>query len=202
MPGRQAKIITPTMLRPHARRRRRPSNDQPRPRHHLAVGQGGLRACEIARLDWSMVLGRARAGPPIPWPSPTRSPKGGGGRRIPMHPSLGRALGRPQTRLGAGGAGGSLGARRVHAADQHRQLVRRPVRRAWSSRAVRRIPAVAASLRRRRETRTRPAAALRDVQLLAGHKSIEITQGYIDGENRRTAGGWSRRSSSRRCVFA
>jgi integrase/recombinase XerD len=30
----------------------------------------------------------------------------------------------------------------------------------------------------------RTGCSLRDVQLLAGHKSIEITQGYIDGDTR------------------
>ena len=52
-----------------------------------------------------------------------------------------------------------------------------------------RILSAVASLPRRRETRIRPAT-VRDVQLLAVHKSIEITHGYIDGDARAEALGY------------
>ena len=53
--------------------------------------RAGLRACEVARLDWSMVLdatGRISRSITIP----DRIAKMGSGRTIPMHPELRRAL--------------------------------------------------------------------------------------------------------------
>ena len=157
MPGRQAKIITPTMLR---RMLSAVAGRQTTKRDRVIIllsVKAGLRACEIARLDWSMVLdARGRVGDSLAIRDAIAKKRGG--RRIPMHPSLKRALvalQRGSVTLGPvvlsvrGGACGrpasSTGSPRYSPA--------------CSSRAARRIQAVAASLRRRRETRTRPAAA-------------------------------------------
>ena len=56
MPGRQAQIITPAILRRmlnHARKSPNPLRDQV---IVLLSVKAGLRAGEIAKLDWSMVL--------------------------------------------------------------------------------------------------------------------------------------------------
>ena len=56
MPGKQAKVITPSMLR----RMLRYAGRSPFPVRDRAIVllsiKAGLRACEIAKLDWSMVL--------------------------------------------------------------------------------------------------------------------------------------------------
>jgi integrase len=91
MPGRQAKIITATMLR----------------RMLIFVGgtaftkrdrviillsaKAGLRACEIARLDWTMVLdARGHVGAFIAVRDTIAKKRSG--RRIPLHGDLRRAL--------------------------------------------------------------------------------------------------------------
>ena len=56
MPGKQAKVVTPPMLKRmlrHVSRSSHPARD--RAMILLSV-KAGLRACEIAGLDWSMVL--------------------------------------------------------------------------------------------------------------------------------------------------
>jgi hypothetical protein len=56
MPGKQAKVVTPQMLRRLLRRTSKtPSHARDRAMILLSV-KAGLRACEIARLEWSMVL--------------------------------------------------------------------------------------------------------------------------------------------------
>ena len=53
--------------------------------------KAGLRACEIARLDWSMVLdARGRVADCLAVSDVIAKKRGG--RRIPMHPYLRRAL--------------------------------------------------------------------------------------------------------------
>jgi integrase len=91
MPGRQAKVITPGMLKRmlgYVRRSRHPKRN--RVMVLLAV-KAGLRACEIAGLEWSMVLdGRGSVGWSISvWDAIAKKRSG---RRIPMHPDLRRAL--------------------------------------------------------------------------------------------------------------
>jgi integrase len=56
MPGKQAKIITPTMLK--LALNRLSSTAFPARDHAMVLlsVKAGLRACEIANLDWSMVL--------------------------------------------------------------------------------------------------------------------------------------------------
>ena len=58
MPGRQAKIISPLMLRKMLGRVRR-SRTSARDRVIILLSiKARLRAAEIAKLDWSMVLNR------------------------------------------------------------------------------------------------------------------------------------------------
>jgi integrase/recombinase XerD len=56
MPGKQAKVVTPPMLKRMLRRVSR-STFPARDRAMILLSiKAGLRACEIAGLDWSMVL--------------------------------------------------------------------------------------------------------------------------------------------------
>jgi integrase len=55
MPGKQAKVVTPPMLKRMLRRVSRSHPTRDRAMILLSV-KAGLRACEIAGLDWSMVL--------------------------------------------------------------------------------------------------------------------------------------------------
>jgi integrase len=142
MPGKQAKVVTPQMLRRMMRRTStRPFPARDRVMILLSI-KAGLRACEMARLEWSMVLdalGKVADTLAIH----DAIAKKRGGRRIPMHPDLRHAL---------------------------RSLLRisepfGPV------------------IRSARGGCLRPTS-VRDVQLLAGHRSIETTERYIDGDTR------------------
>jgi len=91
MPGKQAKIVTPPMLNRvlrHVSISAFPTRD--RAMVLLSV-KAGLRACEIAGLDWSMVLNaQGRLSGTIAVHDAIAKKRGG--RRIPMHPDLRRAL--------------------------------------------------------------------------------------------------------------
>ncbi len=91
MPGKQAKVVTPPMLKRmlrHVSRSSFPARD--RAMILLSV-KAGLRACEIAGLDWSMVLdAQGRVSGTIHVRDVIAKKRGG--RRIPMHPDLRRAL--------------------------------------------------------------------------------------------------------------
>jgi integrase len=91
MPGRQAKLITSSVLRRmllHVRHSRYPERDRV---IVLLSVKAGLRACEIARMDWSMVLdARGRIADAIDLHDAVA--KKHGGRRIPIHPDLANAL--------------------------------------------------------------------------------------------------------------
>ena len=91
MPGKQAKVVTPQMLRRMLRR----TSSAPFPARDRAMillsVKAGLRACEIARLDWSMVLdARGKVADVLAIHDAIAKKRGG--RRIPMHPDLRRAL--------------------------------------------------------------------------------------------------------------
>ena len=91
MLGRQAKIITPTMLRRMlAYVRGTPFARRDRVIILLSI-KAGLRACEIAGLEWSMVLdARGQVGRFIEIRSAIA--KRGAGRRVPLHADLRHAL--------------------------------------------------------------------------------------------------------------
>lgn len=180
MPGRQAQLITPTTLRRmlnHASKSSEPLRN--RVIIFLSV-KAGLRAAEIAKLNWSMVLDPQ--GQIAEFVSlHDRAAKKGSGRRIPMHPDLRQALQAlarirhpvgPVVRSVRGGAMrpnsivnwfvalfAELG---LHGCSSHSG------RRTFITMAARNLH--------------RAGCSLRDVQLLAGHRSIETTQRYIDGQ--------------------
>ena len=91
MPGRQAKVVTGAMLQ---RMLRYVENSTQPERAQVIVllsTRAGLRACEIAGLEWSMVL-TARGTVADLLCVPDAIAKKGGGRRIPLHPDLRSAL--------------------------------------------------------------------------------------------------------------
>ena len=98
MAGKQAKVVTPLMLKRmlrHVSHSSFPARD--RAMILLSV-KAGLRACEIAGLDWSMVLdARGKVADVLAIYDAIAKKRGG--RRIPMHPDLRRAL----ERLASGG---------------------------------------------------------------------------------------------------
>jgi integrase/recombinase XerD len=142
--------------------------------------KAGLRACEIAGLDWSMLLDdKGRIGHVLTVRDAIA--KNGSGRRIPIHPELRKALRliKPQgvafgpvVRSARGGA-----IRPNSLVNWFVALYRTLGLSGCSSHSGRRsfITQAARNLHR-------AGCSLRDVQLLAGHRSIETTQRYIDGD--------------------
>jgi integrase/recombinase XerD len=194
MPGRQAKIITPSMLRRMLSAvggRRTASRDRV---IILLSVKAGLRACEIARLDWSMVLdARGRVADCLAVRDAISKKRGG--RRIPMHPSLGRALVAlkrasppvgPVVRSARGG-----GMRPTSIVNWFAALFASLELEGCSSHSGRRsfIP-------RRRETRTRPAAACATSSCWRA-TSRSRSPRAISTATRAGSGGWLRRSSCR-----
>jgi integrase len=181
MPGRQAKTITPIMLR---RMLACVGGTESTARDRVIIllsVKAGLRACEIARLDWSMVLdarGQAAACLEIR----DTITKKRGGRRIPMHDDLRKALMRLKGRNFISGPvvwsarGGAMRANSI--VNWFVALFKVLEFEGCSSHSGRRTFITNAA-----RTAHRTGCSLRDVQLLAGHKSIEITQGYIDGHS-------------------
>jgi integrase len=193
MPGRQAKIITPTMLRRMlgaVANRRTTSRDRV---IILLSAKAGLR--EIARLDWSMALdARGRVGDCLAVRDAIAKKRGG--RRIPMHPSLGRALvalKRGSTPLGPGVRSVRGGGMRGRPASSTGSPLSSP---GWSLRAARRIQVGGRSLPPRRETHTRPAAACATCNCWRA-TSRSRSRRAISTATQARSGGWSRRSSSR-----
>jgi integrase len=147
----------------------------------LLSAKAGLRANEIANLTWDMVLGATGEISGL-IELHDRAAKRGSGRLIPMHPDLHSAL---------------ADLRRVAA---HSKYVATSERRAamtpssivvWFNRAFRSVGLKGCSSHSGRRTFVTRAArlvhkaggSLRDVQLLAGHRSIQTTQRYIDGDS-------------------
>jgi integrase len=142
--------------------------------------KAGLRACEIAGLDWSMVLdARGRVSDTIHVRDVIAKKRRG--RRIPMHPDLRRALEKLALTVEPVGPvirsyrGSHLTANSVvnWFVARFKELgfegcSSHSGRRSFITLAARNIH--------------RSGCSLRDVQLLAGHSSIETTERYIDGD--------------------
>lgn len=143
--------------------------------------RAGLRACEMSGLDWSMVLDdRGRIGLSIELRDDVS--KYGSGRRIPMHAELRtafQALRKVDPNLSGpviqSARGGPMRANSI--VNWFVTLYRRAKIKGCSSHSGRRTFITHAARQAHKA-----GASLRDVQLLAGHQSIETTQGYIDGD--------------------
>lgn len=179
MPGRQAKIIDALVLRrmlAHARKTQTPERDRV---IILLSVKAGLRAAEIAQLDWSMVLdARGRIADMVSVHDAIAKKRSG--RRIPLHPDLSAALRALKQHSEAGGPvirssrGGAMQPNSIvnwfvalFAALQIDGCSSHSGRRSFITAAARNVH--------------RAGCSLRDVQLLAGHRSIDTTQRYIDG---------------------
>ena len=146
----------------------------------LLAAKTGLRAGEIANLKWDMVLDpTGDIGPVIELRD--MAAKNGRGRLIPMHPDLRQALAAYRglaTRIGP-----LIRSQRDGPMTPLSIVV-------WFNRAFRNIGLAGCSSHSGRRTFITRAArlvhkaggSLRDVQLLAGHRSIQTTQRYIDGD--------------------
>jgi integrase len=142
--------------------------------------KAGLRACEIARLDWSMVLdARGRVADVMSVRDAIAKKRSG--RRIPAHPALRHALtallkmSDPAGPIIRSARGGQM--RPTSIVNWFASLYRELGFEGCSSHSGRRTFITGAA---RNVHRT--GCSLRDVQLLAGHASIETTQRYIDGD--------------------
>lgn len=181
MAGKQAKTIADRDLRKvlaHIRRSRYPARD--RVMVLLSV-KAGLRACEIAGLTWPMVL-NARGEIASLVATRDSISKGRRGRIIPMNRTLAIALRDLQRQSRPGPQCPVIQSERGRAMRAN-SIVN------WFGALYRTIGLEGCSSHSGRRTFITKAArlvfrvggSLRDVQQLAGHASIEMTQRYIEG---------------------
>jgi integrase len=180
MPGKQAKVLSDHQLKyllVFACNTRNPIRDK---LIVLLSAKAGLRAGEIAKLAWDMVLDPSgEIGDVIELRDCVAKKRSG--RLIPMHPSLRAGL--TALRETTGGTGSVIRSERGEAMRPG-SIVN------WFAaayQAVRLDGCSSHSGRRTFITRAarlvyRAGGSLRDVQLLAGHRSIQTTQRYIDGD--------------------
>src|SRR3989442_5628419 len=196
MQGKQAKIVSQTQERAilgFLDTTRYPSRDRVM---FLLSMKAGLRAKEIASLTWAMVTdAQGQIADAIHVPN--RASKGKtGGRTIPMHPEVQAALVLLQTwrgdmatperpilfserRGGLSPATVRLSFHRLYTSLKMGGCSSHSGRPTFIPRAARRVSQVGGSLR--------------DVQELAGHTSLAMTQRYIEGDTEASA------SSSHSC---
>jgi integrase len=180
MPGRQAKIISAaTLNRMLAYARWSPFPIRNRAIILLSV-KAGLRAAEIAKLEWPMVLdARGKVGDTLCVEDAIAKKRAG--RRVPVHLGLRDTLTKLQREsVGEGPIVVSARGGRM----QPNSIVN------WFVAMFAELGVDGCSSHSGRRTFITTAArnvhrvgcSLRDVQLLAGHSSIETTQNYIDGD--------------------
>jgi integrase/recombinase XerD len=184
MAGKQAKTLTRQQVRAALRRARCGRYPQRDRVMILLSVKAGLRAGEIAKLRWSMVLDAdGRLGHRIELHDSVAKKRSG--RTIPLHPELRRALLLLRRKTGENDAvirserGGSRGMRPSSIVNWFRQLYRELGLNGCSSHSGRRTFITNAA-----RLVFKAGGSLRDVQQLAGHQSIEQTQAYIDGSAR------------------
>lgn len=180
MPGRQAKVISAAQLRAALRKVRKGRNPLRDQVILLLSFKAGLRAAEIAGLTWSMVLtsGGSLAGHIA---LADRVAKKRSGRSIPVHPDLRTALLRLRREQGCDG----------HVIKSQRQEKMRASSIVnWFRELYAECNLAGCSSHSGRRTFITMAArklgktggSLRDVQLLAGHRSVTDTERYIDAD--------------------
>jgi integrase/recombinase XerD len=179
MPGKQAKILHDDHLEAllnYASVSRYPVRDAA---IVLLSVKAGLRAGEIAQLTWPMVCdANGEIGRAIELLDAVAKKQSG--RRIPIHPELRSAL----MVLRHGSSAGPVIVSERGGPMSPSGLV------LWFARAYAAIGLEGCSSHSGRRTFITRAArlvhkaggSLRDVQLLAGHASIQTTQGYIEGD--------------------
>ena len=180
MPGKQAKILSEdniSDLLVYGETTRQPMRNKV---IVLLSAKAGLRAGEIAHLTWPMVTDATGAiGTSLALPD--SATKNCSGRSIPIHPDLATALtawrrvAKPSEFVILSQRGGPMTPLSIVV---------------WFEHAFRNVGLTGCSSHSGRRTFVTRAArlvhkaggSLRDVQLLAGHRSIQTTQRYIDGD--------------------
>lgn len=180
MAGKQAKVLTDHQLRSllaYIRTTRNPHRNEV---IALLSVKAGLRAAEIAKLTWAMVLtADGKIADTISLHDKIAKKKRG--RTIPVHQALRTAL----LKLLPSAATESV----VVRSERNQPMTPMSIVN-WFAIAYRTIGLSGCSSHSGRRTFITRAArvvhkaggSLRDVQLLAGHSSIEMTQRYIDGD--------------------
>jgi integrase len=146
----------------------------------LLSAKAGMRAGEIANLTWDMVVDAAGQVSNV-IELRDHAAKKGSGRMMPMHPDLADAL--YAWRQASTGSGHVVRSERGGPMTALSIVV-------WFNRAFQILGLAGCSSHSGRRTFITRAArlvhhaggSLRDVQLLAGHRSIQTTQRYIDGD--------------------
>jgi integrase len=147
----------------------------------LLSAKAGLRAGEIANLTWDMVVD-ANGQINVVIELTDTAAKKRSGRTIPVHPELVAAL----------AAWRNIAPKSDHVIASERGGRMQPLSIVvWFNRAFKNIGLKGCSSHSGRRTFVTRAArivhkaggSLRDVQLLAGHRSIQTTQRYIDGDS-------------------
>ena len=180
MSGKQAKILSEANIKDlllFADTTRRPLRNKV---IVLLSTKAGFRACEIAQLTWDMVTDPT-GGVGTTIHLPDCAAKKGSGRTVPLHNELRQAL----TEL----RGASQGTGPVVVSERGGPMAPLSIV-VWFADAYRNIGLTGCSSHSGRRTFITRAArlahhaggSLRDVQLLAGHRSIQTTQRYIDGD--------------------
>lgn len=181
MPGKQAKILTAGHINDllfFADTTRHPLRNRV---IVLLSVKAGLRAAEISNLIWDMILDPS-GGISASLELRDCAAKMGSGRAIPLHQDLRLAL--SELRQSSARTGPIVRSVRGGPMIPLSIVI-------WFSRAYRAIGLDGCSSHSGRRTFITRAArlvhkaggSLRDVQLLAGHRSIQTTQGYIDGDS-------------------
>ena len=181
MPGKQAKILSDQHIEDllfFAGNTRQPDRNRV---IVLLSMKAGLRAAEIANLTWDMVVGpTGQIGTAIELRD--NAAKMGSGRTIPMHAALRDAMASLRREEPADGP--------VIRSERGGRMTSLSIV-VWFSRAYDALGLDGCSSHSGRRTFITRAArsvhkaggSLRDVQLLAGHRSIQTTQRYIDGDS-------------------
>lgn len=181
MLGQPAKVLAPGDVRALLRRASQGRHPKRNKVIVLLSVKAGLRACEISRLTWPMLLdSQGRVADVLELPA--RAAKKGSGRRVPLHPDLRKAL--EALRKDATLDGPVVLSERGTAMSA-KVVVN------WFKLQFRELGLEGCSSHSGRRTFVTLAArlvhkaggSLRDVQELVGHRSLRTTQGYIEGSS-------------------